>query len=315
MAGPGRIIYYLVRASGPSGGIKVLLEHVKVLREAGFEAFAYAKNQEQRPIAFDIDVPILTGAINISPSDIIIRPETFSARDLEATSKGGLRQAVFVQNHYFCRSSLGAARRYEDLGVRDVFCASRRIKRFLEENDIAQDVPVVPCAIETATVPAAGKIEQIAAMPRKRSMEYEFIKHHFGLRHPHLADIPWVAIENLPHREVLEVLARSTVFLCLQRFEGFGLPALEAMAAGCLVVGFPGDGGWEYANDTNGTWLGDEDIEGAADALALAVAGSRSGSPEALAKIEAGKATAARYSREPRDTELVALFKKIQAQG
>ena len=44
MPGSGRIIYHLTRASGPSGGIKVMLDHVEVLRAAGFDAFAYVKN-------------------------------------------------------------------------------------------------------------------------------------------------------------------------------------------------------------------------------------------------------------------------------
>lgn len=315
MPGPGRIIYHLTRASGPSGGIKVMLEHVEILRAAGFDAFAYTKNQEQRPTAFEIDVPFLTGAIGITPRDVIIRPETYSARDLEAASKGGLWQAIFAQNHYYCRHSLGQARHYGDLGVRDVFCASRRIKRFLEENHIAQDVPVVPCAIEATPPLVSGKIEQIVAMPRKRPLEHDFIRHIFTLRHPHLADIPWITIENLPHREVLETLSRSTIFLSLQRFEGFGLPALEAMAAGCLVVGFAGDGGWDYADSTNGLWVQDDALEAAADALEAAVTGLRGAQPSTRAMIEAGKATAARQGPEPRRLALIDYFEKLLANG
>lgn len=314
MLGKGRIIYYIVRASGPSGGIKVLLEHVQILREAGFDAYAYAKNQEQRPTAFDVEVPILTGAINISAKDVIVRPETFSSRDLAATARGGLWQAVFVQNHYYSRHSLGQARRYADLGVPDVYCASSRIKRFLEGNGIARDVPVVPCAIEMPTA-LPGKIEQIVAMPRKRQLEYDFIKHHFALRNPDLADIPWVAIENWPHQRVLETLSQSTLFLSLQRFEGFGLPALEAMAAGCLVVGFAGDGGWEYANRTNGLWVQDDALEKAADDLAAAARGLRNGTPSFRAMIEAGRATAAGFGAEPRNEALTGYFEKLLSDG
>ncbi|MDA1309751.1 MAG: glycosyltransferase [Proteobacteria bacterium] len=313
MPGSGRIIYHLTRASGPSGGIKVMLDHVEVLRAAGFDAFAYVKNQAQRPTAFDITVPVLTGAFGIRPDDIIIRPETFSARDLEAAAKGGLRQAVFVQNHYYCRHSLGSARCYGDLGVIDVFCASQRIKRFLEENGIAQDVTVVPCAIATAPPSAADKREQIAAMPRKRAFEHGVIKHFFALRHPEFADLPWIEIEDVPHHEALRIMAESTIFLSLQRFEGFGLPALEAMAAGCLVVGFAGDGGWEYADQANGIWIPEDDLEAAADGLAAAVTGSRCQTSESSARIEAGKTTAAGYGPEPRRAALIALFERLQS--
>lgn len=306
-----RIIYHLTRASGPSGGIKVMLEHVEILRAAGFEAFAYTKNLEQRPTAFDVDVPFLSGAIGITPRDIIVRPETYSARDLEAAAKGGLWQAIFAQNHYYCRHSLGAARDYAALGVRDVFCASPRIKRFLEDNGIANDVPVVPCAVEILASPAPNKIERIVAMPRKRPLEFEFIKHLFTMRYPDLVEIPWLAVENMPHREVLEALSSSTIFLSLQRFEGFGLPALEAMAAGCVVAGFAGDGGWDYATAENGLWVEDDALEAAVDALARAARGLRENDPSIRAMINAGQSTVARYTPEARNRALVGYFETL----
>jgi len=110
-------------------------------------------------------------------------------------------------------------------------------------------------------------------------------------------------------------MSESTIFLSLQRFEGFGLPALEAMAAGCLVVGFAGDGGWEYADHTNGIWIPEDDLEAAADGLAAAVAGLRSATPESSAMIEAGKATASGYGPERQRKVLVALFERLQTSG
>jgi hypothetical protein len=315
MPSSGRIIYHLTRASGPSGGIKVMLEHVEILREAGFDAYAYAKNPEQRPSAFDIDVPYLIGSIGINPGDIVVRPETLLARDLIAAAEGGLWQTMFVQNHYYCRHSLGNKKSYEELGVPDVFCASNRIKRFLEENGVARDVSVVPCAVGMVPVDTARKVERIVTMPRKRPMEHDVIKHLFSLRHPDLAEVPWLTLDDLPHAEVLEKLSGSSVFLSLQRFEGFGLPALEAMAAGCLVVGFAGDGGWDYADPTNGIWVGDDALEAAADAVAKAVTSLRMNTPASHAMLTAGSATAARFDSEARRSALIEYFETLQSRG
>ncbi|MDA9975781.1 glycosyltransferase [Alphaproteobacteria bacterium] len=315
MPNTGRVLYHLTRASGPSGGIKVMLEHVRVLRAAGFDAFAYTKNLEQRPVAFDIDVPFLTGSISIRANDIIIRPETFSAHDLVRAARGGLWQVVFVQNHFYCKHSLGEARNYAELGVADIFCASSRIRRFLMENNVAEGVPVIPCSIVKVPTNPSEKIERIIALPRKRPFEFDVIKHLFALRHPHLAVIPWVRIENLPHAEVLEALSKSTIFLSLQRFEGLGLPALEAMAAGCLVVGFTGDGGDDYADESNGIWIKEDALEAAADGLAKAATGLRSDSIEANAMLEAGAVTVAHFSEEVRDAALIDYFQKLQTRG
>jgi hypothetical protein len=40
------------------------------------------------------------------------------------------------------------------------------------------------------------------------------------------------------------------------------MPALEAMASGCVVVGFTGMGGDEYAAADNGVWLACDDVTG-----------------------------------------------------
>ena len=38
----------------------------------------------------------------------------------------------------------------------------------------------------------------------------------------------------------------ATIFLTFSNQEGFGLPPVEAMACGCLVVGYHGHGGKEF---------------------------------------------------------------------
>jgi len=80
------------------------------------------------------------------------------------------------------------------------------------------------------------------------------------------------------------------------------------MAAGCLVVGFTGGGGLDYATDENGIWVPDEDpwalaeaVKDVADALA---AGS-------LAEMRAaGQKTAATYSQAAFEAHLLAFWRE-----
>ena len=53
-------------------------------------------------------------------------------------------------------------------------------------------------------------------------------------------------IEGLDHRGVADALRASPIFLNFPVREGLPLPALEAMASGCIVVGYSGRGGSEY---------------------------------------------------------------------
>jgi glycosyltransferase involved in cell wall biosynthesis len=55
-------------------------------------------------------------------------------------------------------------------------------------------------------------------------------------------------------------LSESAIYFSTSLYEGFGLPPIEAMACGCIVVGFHGGGGLEYASSENGYWCEEGDI-------------------------------------------------------
>jgi hypothetical protein len=56
-------------------------------------------------------------------------------------------------------------------------------------------------------------------------------------------------LDNLSESAVAASLGDSRVFLSFGYPEGFGLPPAEAMACGCLTVGFHGGGGREFITD------------------------------------------------------------------
>ncbi len=53
-------------------------------------------------------------------------------------------------------------------------------------------------------------------------------------------------IDNRPEAEVADLLRACRVFLSFGHPEGCPLPPAEAMACGCVVVGYQGNGGREY---------------------------------------------------------------------
>ena len=64
-------------------------------------------------------------------------------------------------------------------------------------------------------------------------------------------------LSELTESQVAEELGRTSVFVALGISEGFGLPVAEALAAGCLVVGYPAGGGEELF-EAPGTWRIDD---------------------------------------------------------
>ncbi len=91
-------------------------------------------------------------------------------------------------------------------------------------------------------------------MPRKTPGELDFIRNLFKRLYKQYNNIPWVCIDKVNESKVAEIMSESAIFLSTSIYEGFGLPPIEAMASGCVVVGFHGDGGMEYASSDNGYW-------------------------------------------------------------
>ena len=80
----------------------------------------------------------------------------------------------------------------------------------------------------------------IAIMSRKGSEFCDAVVDALG------TDVVFNVIQNATEHKVAETLKQSDMFVAISPAEAFGLPPLEAMCAGCCVVGFPGDGGFEF---------------------------------------------------------------------
>lgn len=89
------------------------------------------------------------------------------------------------------------------------------------------------------------KKKQIAYMPRKLDKHVTQIINILKFKGA-LKDFKLVEIDNAKESKVAEVLRESLMFLSFSCDEGFGMPSAEAMACGCIVVGYDGEGGKEF---------------------------------------------------------------------
>jgi glycosyltransferase involved in cell wall biosynthesis len=174
---------------------------------------------------------------------------------------------------------------------------------------------------------------RIAWMPRKNKAMGESILHiagHILAREASAPRVEWVEIHGLRREAVADMLATCRIFLSSGFPEGFGLPPLEAMASGCVPVGFTGFGGWEYMRPTrlpgesvfdapfafardegdigNGFFFSDGDVYAAGQGLANAVM-LQAEQPELWAAISARcRETALSYTRAARLKHVERIF-------
>ncbi len=251
----GRILFVNYDSLEPSGGVKVIYSHVSHLMKNGYPAFVLHNQRDFKLPWLESDVPILYAEnnIQISPNDIIVIPEDYKEA-LNVFRNIHVRKFVFCQNHYYIFKGLQNGDCWQDYGVSKVFCCSDIISKFIRTVFGYSKVPIIHNAIHLDRFKPRDKKLQIAYMPRKIPRELDFIRNLFKRLYKQYDYIPWICIDKVNESKVAEIMSESAIFLSTSIFEGFGLPPLEAMASGCVVVGFHGDGGMEYASDDNGFW-------------------------------------------------------------
>jgi hypothetical protein len=102
------------------------------------------------------------------------------------------------------------------------------------------------------------KKQQIAYMPRKLPNDLAHVLAMLELRGC-LAGWKLCPIDGAPEPEAARIMRESRVFLSSCSIEGFGLPPLEALLCGCVVVGYTGMAAGEFLNPSTGFPIAQED--------------------------------------------------------
>ena len=308
-----RILYCSYDLGKPSGGVRTLWRHVAMLRRHGYEAFVLMWSPLCGQTWFNEDVPLLSFDRTFSArgDDIFVIPEeAHHILATLATSSG--KKVVFCQNHFYIAAGLHGARDYSAYGVSEIFASSDVIAEFLIREGHCEVAPVVHYSIDHRLFRPMEKQMAIAFMPRKIPQVGRMIRQRFSERFPQ-SEPQWIEIDKQSESDTAQALARAAIFLSLSQNEGFGLPPIEAMACGCLVVGFHGQGGLEYARPDNGIWRPEGDADGCARALGRAIALLEHDPDAAKRFTENGRRTAARYTLERQERELLEYWRRLTA--
>jgi hypothetical protein len=304
----------------PAGGIRKQYRAVDVLNEAGIPAAIVHKRPGFACSWFQHETRIVAaGDVVLGEHDVIAVPEIYGPSILDLPK--GTRQVIFNQGAYLALQTLAT----------DGWDA---VAPYLDNPDLAAVVvvsddsasvmryafPGVPVhRIRHGLDPAVhhplaeAPARRIAYMKRRRSDEAAQVLKLLELRGA-LEGWEVVAIQGRTEREAAELLRSSQIFLSFSRLEGFGLPPLEALASGCLVVGFDGFGGRELFRSPFATSIEDGDVVAFARAVESLVR-RMDEDPEAMAAAaeEGARFAAEHYSQEVERRDLVAVFAPLLA--
>ena len=247
-----------------TGGIAVLYQIADRLRECGHDVALTGGDaapglaaQCARGVAV---LPWNEVRGNIGPSvlradDIFLIPEGWPNMMAPALAAGA-HIVVYVQNWAYLYSALPQGAFWRDLPVR-FLAVSHPVAQFMAETEKLSVRAVVRPLIDrdifhpAQAAAGQGKVVRIGWMPRKNKALAEQVRQIVSAAPETGVRLQWLEIHAMSQEQVAETLASCHIYLATGFPEGFALPPLEAMASGCLVVGFSGFGGWDYMRNAD----------------------------------------------------------------
>lgn len=234
----------------PSGGIRKLYRHADVLNRHDLAASVLHHHDGFRLRWFDHATPV--AYVHTTPlggDDFLVVPEVFGPAI--AGMAPGVRKVIFNQNSYltFQGYALDPHNRNTPYYRADVVAALT----VSEDNRpyLAYAFPRLRLVRLRYGIDAElfachpDKQARIALMPRKNAADVVQVVNLLKQRRA-LDGYELVPIDGRPEREVARLLGACRFFFSFGHPEGCPLPPLEAMACGCVVVGYHGRGGREY---------------------------------------------------------------------
>ncbi|MBM5784433.1 MAG: glycosyltransferase family 4 protein [Cyanobacteria bacterium K_DeepCast_35m_m1_288] len=239
------------------GGVKQIYRQVELLHLQGWNAHVLQEQPGFRPDWFASGAPVLDLASYVAsgPSaerDLIVLPETWLTN--MPNYLPGIPKVIFNQNAFYTfglegRCEVNTLELYQHPDLRGVVTVSEDSRQLLVRGCgvAAEHCHLVLNGIDpTLFHPPAIKLKRIVFMGRKHADHLRKVTLMAG-RRPALARYSFKELPSLNHHEMARELREALVFLSGGHPEGFGLPLAEAIASGCLVVGYHGLGGRDFA--------------------------------------------------------------------
>ena len=267
-----RVFFVCYPDSGATiGGVKQMYRQVELLRGLGVEAYMLHQQPSFRARWFTSSAPVIDlesfKALPPDPlRDWLVLPETWAK--VIPTYLLGFRKVVFNQNAYYTFGLAGEfnpsiVTAYQHADVRAVVTVSEDNRRLLQ-----QALPLAPDCFHVVLNgidpqlfhPPEVKHRRIAFLPRKNPQHAEAVQ-LLARQRPVLSAYSFHPLVGLPHPQLAQQLRESLLFLNFGHPEGFGLPLAEAIACGCVVVGYHGLAGRDFCREALysvevGDWLG-----------------------------------------------------------
>ena len=221
------MVYYLLPHAEQVGRVKVAYQLTDILRELGVR-MAVASPQGEAASWFHSSAPVVDrekALKELSASDVLFYS---FAQDMDVAKALPARKIFHAAGN-----DPQTSRAVDDPGV-TLLSANNRATRFLAGQSTRVPIEIGTAVSDTFFFDGSAKRFSAVSYMQRRGVETAIAGCHAN---PGLTPHP---IHQLPHETgVASQLKRSSFFLAPAPRKGLGLPILEAMAAGCVVLATP----------------------------------------------------------------------------
>jgi len=248
----GLYFFTLDTKGNPTAGIATIYEHVKILKELGYNAYILHEkndyklrgNQEGMGLADWLGneyaelphISIESQQLNIGAQDFIIIPEVF-ANVMDQVKKFPCKKIVLSQSYDYALELLPVGRRWTDYGFNDVITTSEKQARQLKSYFPSIKTHIVPVSIpEYFKDSKKPKIPVITILTREQGIAAKIAK-MFYLQYPLYKWVTFKELRGLSRKQFADELGKSCLAVWIDDNSGFGTFPLEAMECNTPVIG------------------------------------------------------------------------------
>ena len=248
----GIYFFTLDTKGNPTAGVANIYEHVKVLRDLGYNAqilhdkndYKLREDENGMGIAEWLGeeyanlphVSIEAQQLQVGPADFVVIPEAF-ASIMKQTSTFPCKRIVFLQSFEYVFEMLEIGENWGSFGINDVITTNNNLKLYIESIFRNLSTEIVPVSIpDYFKENEKPKIPTVSISSRDKREILKIVKVFFQ-KYPHYQFVSFRDMSGLPRKEFASELSKSFLGVWVDELASFGTFPIESMKCNTPVIG------------------------------------------------------------------------------
>ena len=247
------IYFFTIDTKGnPTAGVANIYEHVKVLRELGYDAkILHDKNDYKlkgddegmgindwlgEEYAALPHVSIESQELQVGVADFVVIPEAF-ASIMKQTTNFPCKRIVFLQSYEYIFEMLEIGENWNAFGINDVITTNQNLKDYVTSVFRNMVTEIIPVGIPNYFTPNEKPTVPTVAISARDKREVLKLVKIFFQKYPHYQFVTFRDMSGLPRTEFAKALGESFLGVWIDELASFGTFPIECMKTNTPVIG------------------------------------------------------------------------------